>query len=458
MTETLFTQFAALLSAALLIPSCVFLAYGVNHRNMPFWWTAAVATFLILSGSTLAAVRNLLPDLAVPLLANALIGAGYVLCLRAVRMAKTFWKFHRADPVLAGVYFLGLLLVVSLVNTYPARVALVSSFIAVISIMVFLAVLARAVPASRMGDAALLVFASGNTLFATMRAASALMGEETQRLSFAFWDQAFFIWSIAAVFCFAIGLFLNGTALIGEETRQALEKERVLTGALSEALEGQRNLQKLVLHELKRPLNALVTAVELSRQTQTGMSGAEVERIHQLTALANDYLRGIGDYEDIHALLDSPTLTEVRLSGLIDDIRNKWQVTIHASDEAAGAALGVDLLLFDIAIGNLIENAGKFGRNYGNIEVRVEVGAQDVSFDVTDDGPGIPLSEAETVFRQFYKIDSTQTNAIKGCGLGLYVARRIAETHGGTCRVVSRQPSTLRLSFPMSPERGNTNE
>ena len=201
-----------------------------------------------------------------------------------------------------------------------------------------------------------------------------------------------------------------------------------------------------------------MTAVELSRQTQTGMSGAEVERIHQLTALANDYLRGIGDYEDIHALLDSPTLTEVRLSGLIDDIRNKWQVTIHASDETAGASLGVDLLLFDIAIGNLIENAGKFGRNYGNIEVRVEVGAQDVSSDVTDDGPGIPLSEAETVFRQFYKIDSTQTNAIKGCGLGLYVARRIAETHGGTCRVVSRQPSTLRLSFPMSPERGNTDE
>lgn len=76
----------------------------------------------------------------------------------------------------------------------------------------------------------------------------------------------FFIWSIAAVFCFAIGLFLNGTALISEETRQALEKERRLSEALSEALEGQRNLRKLVLHELKRHVNALATSVDLARR------------------------------------------------------------------------------------------------------------------------------------------------------------------------------------------------
>jgi signal transduction histidine kinase len=458
MIETIFTQFAALLSAALLIPICLFAAYGVTYRNMPFWSTASLACFLILSGTALAAVQNILPDLAVPVFSNALIGAGYLFCLRSVRMVKTCWKFHRADLVLLVVYILSLLFVVSQINTYPARVALVSSFIALISFAVFLVVLNRAFLSSRLGDAALLAFAFGNTLFATMRAVTALMGGETLLLSFVLWDQAFFIWSITAVFCFTIGLFLNGTALIHDDIQQALEKQRVMGEALSVALEGQRNLQKLILHELRRPLNALTTAVELSRQEQTGMSRAEVERIHQLISLASDYLMEIADYEDINALFDSPVLTEVWLSGLIDDIRHKWQVTIHVSDEAAGASLTVDLLLFDIAIGNLVENARKFGRNSGNIEVKVDAGANDVSFDVTDDGPGIPLSEAETVFRQFYKVDKTHAKTIKGWGLGLYVVRRIAEVHGGICRVVSRQPSTLRLSLPRSPVRGNTDE
>jgi signal transduction histidine kinase len=456
MTESLFTQFAALLAAALLIPSFIFLAYGVNHRNMPFWWTAAIAYFLIFFGSTLAAARNILPDLAVSFLANALIAVGYVLCLRSVRMVKTCWRFSQADLVLFGAYLASLVLVVTLNNTYPARVALISTFIAVISSTAFMAVFRCAVRTSRLGDVALLVFGFGNAMFATFRGGSAVLGRTDYFLSFALWDQVFFIWSIAAVFCFAIGLFLNGTALIGDETRRALEKERLLTEALTEALEGQRNLQKLVLHELKRPLNSVVTAVELSRHGQAGMSPEEVERVHQLTCLANDYLRGIGDYEDIQALFNSPTLTEVRVADLIEDVRNKWQVAIYASDAASNVSLSVDLLLFDIAIGNLIENARKFGRTAENIGLAFHADAGHVSFDVKDDGPGIPSAEAEKVFRQFYKINSTQTNAIKGCGLGLYIVRRIAEAHGGTCKVLSQRPSTLRLTLPKPGPRGKT--
>ena len=328
----------------------------------------------------------------------------------------------------------------------------------VISVGVLWVVVRSSAKANRLGDLALLVFATGNVLFATLRGTTALLERQEYILRFELWDQVFFIWSISAVFCFAIGLFLNGTALISEEMHQAFAKERALTEALTEALEGQRNLKKLILHELKRPLNAVVTAVDLSRQGKMGMPAAEVDRVHQLTCLANDYLHGIGEFEDIHALLTNPTLTEVNVSSLIEDIRNKWQVTVHASNAAFGASVNIDLLLFDIAIGNLIDNARKFGTNPENIEMRVQTNMTEIAFEVTDDGPGIPPSEAEKVFRQFYKIDNLATNAIKGCGLGLYVVRRIAEGHGGACQVVSEHPSTLRLTFSTSKNSGQSDD
>lgn len=105
MTETLFTQFAALLAAALLIPSFVFLAYGVNHRNMSFWWTAAMAYFLLFFGSTVAAIRLSLPNPFVIVLANTLIGMGYFLCLRAVRMLKSYWMLCSVDLIVTGLFF-----------------------------------------------------------------------------------------------------------------------------------------------------------------------------------------------------------------------------------------------------------------------------------------------------------------------------------------------------------------
>lgn len=448
MTEALFTQFAALLAAALLIPSFVFLAYGVNHRNMPFWWTAAYAYLLIFAGAAIAALRNPLPDLLVDLGANAVIGYGYLLSLRSVRMIKASWKFERADKLLTGFFVLALILVVFLSNSYQSRVGLISAFITYISVSLVFVISSSKSQLNIFGDSALFFFGVGNAFFAMLRGASALFYGDLPFLNFEFWDQAFFIWSISAVFCFAIGLFMNGTAQLSAETQMQLATERLLRKSLQEALEGQRNLKKLILHELKRPLNTLTVAVEISRKKSKGMSTEGVEHIYQLTRVANKYLQGISDYEDIHAIFDNPTIEEVSVSHLVDDIKNKWQIDIEVLPTVKATRTQADLLLFDVAIGNLLDNAHKYGSNRDNVAVKVDLVKGWINFDVVDDGAGVPLCETENVFQQFYMIDGLETNAVTGCGLGLYVVRRIAETLGGRCEVVSQKPSTLRLSLP----------
>lgn len=448
MTEALFTQFAALLAAALLIPSFVFLAYALNHRNMPFWWTAACAYLLIFAGAAIAALRNPLPDLLVDLGANAVIGYGYLLSLRSVRMITVSWKFEWADKLVTGLFLLALIVVVIFSNSYQTRVGLISAFIAYISVCLVFVGSSSKSQLNMFGDTAILIFGIGNAFFAMLRGASALFDGYLSFLSFGFWDQVFFIWSISAVFCFAIGLFMNGTALISAETHIKLANERLLRKSLQEALEGQRNLKKLILHELKRPLNTLTVSIDMSRKRSKGMSTDDVEHIYRLTCAANEYLRGISDYEDIHALFDNPTVEEVSVSRLIDDIENKWRIDVEGLPTVKATRTLVDLLLFDVAIGNLLENAQKYGSSRTNVAMKVELVKGSINFDVVDDGAGIPPSETEKVFQQFYKIDGVGTNAVIGCGLGLYMARRIAEVLGGTCEVVSQEPSTMRLSLP----------
>lgn len=457
MTEALFTQFAALLAAALLIPSFVFLAYGVNHRNMPFWWMAAYAYLLIFAGAALAALRDPLPDVLVGFVANAVIGFGYFLSLRAVRMTKGVWQCSHIDRALTFVFLCCLVLVVMLSNTYQARVGLISVFIALISTTAAFVTFRSTVKISALGDLALSVFGVGNAGFALLRGGSALLDSQSRFLSFALWDQVFFVWSISAVFCFAIGLFLNGTALISAETYRQLDTERSLRQSLSEALEGQRNLKKLILHELKRPLNTLSVSIDMSRKKSQGMSPDDVEQLYQLASAANAYLRGISDYEDIHAVFDSPNIQAVPLDRLAQDIKSKWRIPVSMPPSSDVVLVQVDLLLFDVAIGNLIENAHKYGKGWVELAIDVNQFNRSVEFNVIDDGAGIPSREAQNVFQQFYKIDADQSNAVMGCGLGLYVARRVAEALGGTCEVKSQQPSTISLALPALIGSGGSN-
>lgn len=448
MTEAIYTQFSALLAAALLIPSFVFLAYGANHRQMSFWWIASLAYFLIFFGAGLSASRNLLPNIFVVLVANALIGCGYFLSLTSVRLIKGYWTFRNLDYFILAIFFAFLFFVTSSADSYHNRASLMSIYIASVSLLALVVTYHSKIKNNALGDVALLVFGIGNTIFAMLRGSAAILHSKVNVLNFIFWDQVFFIWSISAVFCFAIGLFLNGNALIVAKVQNQLLKEHNLRKELSEALEGQRNLKKLILHELKRPLNTLTVSIDMSRKKSKGMSSEDVEHIYLLTCAANEYLRGISDYEDIHALFDNPTVEEVSVLSLIDDIENKWRIDVEVLPTVKATRTLVDLLLFDVAIGNLIENAQKYGSSRTNVAMKVELVKGSINFDVVDDGAGIPPSETEKVFQQFYKIDGVETNAVMGCGLGLYMARRIAEALGGTCEVVSQEPSTMRLSLP----------
>ena len=94
-------------------------------------------------------------------------------------------------------------------------------------------------------------------------------------------------------------------------------------------------------------------------------------------------------------------------------------------------------------VGNLLENAVRHGSDCVVLTLRAEHEFAELA--VTDDGPGIPPAEAERVFERFTRLDPARTRDDGGAGLGLAIARAVAEAHGGTIAVDVEHVGGARL-------------
>jgi signal transduction histidine kinase len=198
---------------------------------------------------------------------------------------------------------------------------------------------------------------------------------------------------------------------------------------------GHKELLANVSHELRSPLARLRVALELMPR-----QAASQARLEQMEA----------DLGELDALIET-LLTSSRLEasglptelGRVDVAALFAQLVERARRDPLTAgqelrarpgealALTADGALLLRALWNLIENAAKYGAP--PITLAAEARGGDVVFSVRDEGPGIPAAERERVFTPFYRAGGAAPR--RGFGLGLTLARRIAEVHGGTIRI-----------------------
>jgi signal transduction histidine kinase len=99
---------------------------------------------------------------------------------------------------------------------------------------------------------------------------------------------------------------------------------------------------------------------------------------------------------------------------------------------------------------NLLDNCRKFATNAW---LEVEERTQDVIFRVKDDGPGIPEELLERVLEPYYRVEGSRSKATGGIGLGLSIARDIAQAHGGDLRLRNIAGGGLEATVSV-PRRG----
>jgi signal transduction histidine kinase len=215
-----------------------------------------------------------------------------------------------------------------------------------------------------------------------------------------------------------------------------------------------------VSHELRTPLTSIVGYVDLVLDENTGPLNDDQRRfLGTVNRSSQRLLRLVGDLLFI-AHLDATSLsldrTALSLTSLVEDAVDAalpaaglkdLTLTMNASNDLnlVGDAARLTQLL-----DNLISNAIKFTAE-GTVTVTLREHSGSAMIEVTDSGPGIPAGEQKRLFERFYRTSAANVNAVQGSGLGLSIAKAIAEAHHGTieCESVEGEGTTLRVLLPL---------
>lgn len=245
-------------------------------------------------------------------------------------------------------------------------------------------------------------------------------------------------------------------AFLAAEKRVALAKTASEKSAAAVLLRDE--FMAVISHDLRTPLN--VIAINAARLAKMVPAGEGADQIRKMCVQIESAVAGVGRMVD--DLLDAERLAleKLRLPVRPGDLRDLAREAIDLVSPLV-AAQGVSLAsslpadpvvtTFDRdrmlqVFSNLLANAVKFTSKGGMVQLAM--GANDVLIrvSVSDTGPGIPAEQHERVFRRFTQVGRAQG----GVGLGLYIARRIVEAHGGNIGLVSRpgEGSTFFFTLP----------
>ena len=214
-----------------------------------------------------------------------------------------------------------------------------------------------------------------------------------------------------------------------DEVGRMAARFNTMLDTLEGSVEAQRRLVADASHELRTPVTSLRTNIEVLLATDD-LPEAARRRLLEDVREQTEELSGL--ITDVIELARG----EVPLSGT-EDVRVDEIVAVTAGrvgrshpdtrfelDLEPGVVEGLPDRLAR-AVGNLLDNAAKYGPPGGVVEVTV----RDGELAVRDHGPGVPDADAPFVFDRFYRGDSARGR--QGSGLGLAIVRQVAESHGG---------------------------
>jgi signal transduction histidine kinase len=238
---------------------------------------------------------------------------------------------------------------------------------------------------------------------------------------------------------------------------RAYESERRTVDELRRLSALRADFVSLVSHELRSPMAAVIGA---ARTLQARWRELQPDQRESFLALIGDETTRlaalIGDVLDT-SRIDAGTFTyrfsDVDIGALVRDTVATAAVGQDEVPIVAVVASGVPVVRGDPErlrqiFGNLIDNAVKYSPTGEPVEVRVSQANGSVVVSVRDHGPGIKPDDQRLIFEKFGRVAAGNTKP--GTGLGLYIARSIVETHGGTIAVSSAlgRGSTFTVKLP----------
>lgn len=240
------------------------------------------------------------------------------------------------------------------------------------------------------------------------------------------------------------------------------EERRGILDALSEKNDEQRAFVAAASHELRTPLTSIIGYLEILRDSDTGELSKE--QSDTLTVVERNTRRLYGLVDSLMLLFRSERREKLKLATCnvsavaaqsIESampLARKRSISLTIREEGRSVIRGYEEYIA-LAVDNLVSNALKFTLSGGKVEVDVYASDGRVHCRVSDTGIGISEEDQRRLFEKFFRASSATKAGISGSGLGLSITKAIADAHGGSLVVSSKEGSGSTFELVL-PEKG----
>ena len=223
---------------------------------------------------------------------------------------------------------------------------------------------------------------------------------------------------------------------------------------LNTAFSAQRQFTGNAAHELRTPLALMQAQLELFSAEHPDMRPETAEFLTLLREQTERLIQMTRTLLEMSNLRQVARNERIQLAPMIEEIftdlaplSDKLGVTLTA--EGDGIMTGSDALIYRL-IFNLTENAVKYNRPGGSVQVSVTQEPEKLLIRVSDTGCGIPEVYQRSIFQPFFRVDKSRSREYGGAGLGLSLVWEIADLHGGSVWVEksSEKGTTIAVGLP----------
>lgn len=255
----------------------------------------------------------------------------------------------------------------------------------------------------------------------------------------------------------------------GDEIHQLADTFNLMTDKLKEQKEREAAVSRMksefisiVAHQLRTPLSGLKWTFDMVEDGSLGrFTKKQKEHFANCDKANEKMIDTINDLLDLTKIEEGRFLfnySDTRIGDLIQESIGSLKMDLERKDLSITfrkdeniPTLAIDAEKVSIVVKNLLENAIKYSRRGGKIEVSLSLSKKGVVFAVKDFGIGIPKEQQDRIFEKFFRAENAASNEPNGSGLGLYISSNIIKKHGGEMWFESEEEkgTTFYFSLPL---------